>query len=229
VFALTSDFLHPLIQTNDTSFVFSKRDVNSKYFTVAPEIQSRQGIKAFTINYETQGVGCYFKNFLAELVLDKAAISFELGSLYGMKQIDIEKDSGNSFASVQAFVLPQQLSYQSQIGNLHQGINRFRIKITLQNGKNIYSEEEIVRYTGNNNFVVYPNPVKVGQSFIVLRNNLEDATLVLYDGYGRRIQQVSLQDIVNSINTSFLQRGIYFMVIIDKSQKRTFQQKLIVQ
>jgi hypothetical protein len=174
-------------------------------------------------------VACYFKSFLAELALDKAAISFELGSLYQVKKIEIEKDQGNAFVSIQTFVPPLQLSYQSQIGNLHQGINRFRIKITFQNGKTIYSEEELVYFTNNQKFVVYPNPVHVGQSFNILRNNLDDATLILYDSYGRKLQQSFLQDIVNPINTAFLQSGIYFMVIIDKDQKRLFQQKVIVQ
>jgi hypothetical protein len=229
LYALTSNFLQPVITQSNTAFIFAKKDIDSKYLTVAPVLQNREGIMAFTINYETQGVACYFKSFLAELALDKAAISFELGSLYQVKKIEIEKDQGNAFVSIQTFVPPLQLSYQSQIGNLHQGINRFRIKITFQNGKTIYSEEELVYFTNNQKFVVYPNPVHVGQSFNILRNNLDDATLILYDSYGRKLQQSFLQDIVNPINTAFLQSGIYFMVIIDKDQKRIFQQKVIVQ
>jgi len=174
-------------------------------------------------------VGCYLKKFLAQLVSDNALLNFELGTLFQVKQIDIEKDNGNSFVSVQTFDHPSQLNFQSQIGNLHQGINRFRIKITLQNGKIIYSEVELIFFTGTHNFIVYPNPVQVGQAFFVLRNNVDDATLVLYDSYGRKMQQVSLQDIVNPINTSFLQRGIYFILVMDNKRQHIFQQKVVVQ
>ena len=229
VFVLSSNFLQPLTKTGDTSFVFFKHDANSKYFTVAPIKENREGIKAFTINYETQGIGCYIKSFLAQLLADKASIVFELGTLYQIKQIDIEKDDAYSFTSVQTFDHPSQLSYQTQIGNLHQGVNIFRLKITLQDGRKIYSQEELVYYTGNKDFIVYPNPVLRGQSIIILRNNLDEATMVLYDSYGRKMQQLSLQDILNPVNTTFLQKGIYIIVIFDKNQTRIFQQKVIVQ
>ena len=229
LYALTADFLQAVRKTSDTNFLFAKNDFNTKFFSVAPQLKGREGIKAFTINYETQGVGCYLKSFLAQLVSNNALVTIALGTLYQVKQIDIEKDNGASFISVQTFDHPTQLNFQSQLGNLHQGINRFRIRITLQNGKVVYSEEELIFFTGTNNFIVYPNPVQLGRSFFVLHNNVDDATLVLYDSYGRKMQQVSLQDIVNPVNTSLLQRGIYFILVIDSNRQHIFQQKIIVQ
>jgi len=100
VYALTSNFLQPVRKVSDTSFLFAKSDFNTKYFSVVPQLQGREGIKAFTLNYETQGVGCYLKKFLAQLVSDNALLNFELCTLFQVKQSDIEKDNGNSFVSV---------------------------------------------------------------------------------------------------------------------------------
>ena len=229
IYALTSNFLQPVATRSDTFFIFSKADINTKHFTVAPLTQTSEGIKAYTINYETQGVGCYLKEFLVQLNVNKAIISLILGSTYNLKQIEIQKDNGHDFASFQTVSNPNQLAYDFENANLHPGVNRFRAKLTLNNGVVIYSNQEIVYYLANQDFIFYPNPTSTSKGFNVLRRDLEEATLVLYDVYGKKVKQFFLQDIVNSIPTSSLQRGLYFAAVIDKNGKRVTTQKIVVQ
>ena len=229
VYALQSKFLEPVNLRTDTFFVFSKFSINSKHFTVSPKLAGFEGVKAFTINYETQGVGCYIKQFLVQLNNASANILLELGSLYKLKEIEIQKDSGNNFTRIQTFIDPSQLIFQIENNQLHPGINRFRTKLTLADGTIIYSQEEIIYFLANNEFIVYPNPAKVTSGFNVLRKDLDDATLLLYDLYGRRIMEVAIKDLVNAIPTSTLQRGVYFMAIYDVNGNRKYTGKIVLQ
>jgi hypothetical protein len=229
VYSLGTKFLEPYIRVSDTFLVFAKNNINSKFFTIAPTRGADEGMKAFTLNYETQGVGCYIRNFLAQLNNDKAFLILELGNVYHLKQIEIQKDAAGSFSTLQAISNPTQLNFQFDNLNLHQGVNRFRAKLTLVDGKVVYSPVEIIFYTGNKDFLVYPNPTSASVGFNVLRRDVEEETLVLSDLYGRRIMRITLQDIINPVATSSLQRGVYFIAIFDKNGNRTFNQKVVIQ
>ena len=229
VYALTSNFLQPIALRSDTFFIFSKSNVNTKHFTVAPMQGIAEGRRAFTINYETQGVACYLREFLAILDNNKARLSLVLASTYNLNRIEIEKDNGASFSVFQTISNPNQLAYNIENSNLHPGVNKFRARLILNNGTVIFSNEEIVYYLANQDFIFYPNPTPVAKGFNVLRSNLDDATLILYDVYGKKVKQLLLLDLVNPVQTSSLQRGIYIAVVFDKNGKRTRTQKIVLQ
>jgi hypothetical protein len=227
VYALTSTFLQPIVSTTDTSLIFLKNAINSKHFTVAPMLRHVEGIKAITTNFETQGVGCYLKNFLATLVSNMGSVSLELGTVFKLKQIEIQKDNGSDFVTIQTINNPSQLAFQFNYP-LHSGVNRFRTKLVLENGVVIYSGTETVYYTGSIDYIVYPNPSSVAKGFTLMRKDVDEATLLLYDLYGRQILQTALLDIINPISTSRLQRGIYLVVIVDQFGQKKFTQKVIL-
>jgi hypothetical protein len=227
--ALSSNFLQPVALRTDTAFIFAKSDINSQHFTVAPLQQTSEGTKGFTIDYETQGVACYLQEFLAQLVSNKASISLILGSTYNLQQIEIQQDKGPVFASFQTIADPNQLSYLIENANLHPGVNKFRAKLTLNSGAVIYSNEEIVYFLPDHDFIFFPNPAPISKGFVVLRKNPDDATLILYDVYGKRVRQFLLQDIVNPISTASLQGGLYFAVVLDGNGKRIATQKIVLQ
>jgi len=227
IYALTSTFLQHIVTTTDTSLVFSKNAINSKHFTVAPMLRQVEGVKAITINFETQGVACYLKNFLATLVANMGAVSLELGTVFKLSQIEIQKDNGSDFVTIQTIKNPSQLTFQFNYP-LHPGVNRFRTKLVLENGMVIYSGTETVYYTGLIDYIVYPNPSQVAKGFTLLRKDVDEATLLLYDLYGRRIMQTALLDVINPISTSSLQRGIYLVVVLDQFGQKKFTQKIIL-
>jgi hypothetical protein len=102
------------------------------------------------------------------------------------------------------------------------------VKLVLVNANVILSQEEVVYYLGALDFIVYPNPAAVANGFKVLRKDLEDATLILYDLLGRKVRQLLLQDLVNPVKTSSLQRGMYFIMILDKNGKQLYTQKVVL-
>ncbi len=229
VYALTSNFLQPVVIITDTFLLFPKNSLNSKHLTVAPISKSGEGAKAYTINYETQGVACYIKNFLAQLTGDNASLLLDLGTLFQVNQIEAQRADLNNFISFQTINNPTALSFHFDNLALHQGVNKFRVKLTLANGKIVYSGTEIVYFTGNADFVIYPNPAPVANGFSILRKDLEDATLIIYDQYGRKILEFELQDLINPVKTSPLQRGVYFIGIHYKNGTKKHIQRIVLQ
>jgi hypothetical protein len=226
---LGSKFLESLALVNDTSFVFAKNDISAKHFAVAPMRSNAEGMRGYTINYETQGVGCYIKTFVAQLLNGNGSLSLELGTLYLVKQIEIQKDNSSGFNTIHAISGPTSLNFQFDGLSLHQGLNTFRIKLTLTNGTTIFSNEETLHSTGTNDYIIYPNPAPVSSGFTLLRKEPQEETLVVYDLYGRRILRSPLFDIINPIKTTSLQKGIYLIIVFDKNGNRKYNQKLVVQ
>ena len=229
LYVLGSKFLESLALVNDTSFVFAKNDISAKHFAVAPMRSNAEGMRGYTINYETQGVGCYIKTFVAQLLNGNGSLSLELGTLYLVKQIEIQKDNSSGFNTIHAISGPTSLNFQFDGLSLHQGINTFRIKLTLTNGTTIFSNEETLHSTGTNDYIIYPNPAPVSSGFTLLRKEPQEETLVVYDLYGRRILRSPLFDIINPIKTTSLQKGIYLIIVFDKNGNRKYNQKLVVQ
>ena len=229
LYALGSKFLESLSFIKDTFFVFAKKDISAKHFAVAPVRSNAEGMRGYTINYETQGVGCYIKSFLAQLANGNGSLSLELGTLYLLKQIEIQKDNSSGFNTIQTISNPTSLNLQFDGVLLHQGLNTFRIKLTLTNGTTIFSNEETLYFTGTNDYIIYPNPAPASTGFTLLRKDPQEEMLMMYDLYGRRIFRTTLSDIITLVNTSSLQKGVYLIIVLDKNGNRKHNQKLVVQ
>jgi hypothetical protein len=228
VYKVGSKFLEPVTVTNDTFYVNASSAVNSKQFTIAPLLKNREGIKAYTFNYSTQGTSCYFKTFLAQLLTDKAQLSFEIGTLYNVSNIIIQKLSGNSFKTISTISNPADLQYIFDDVTLQQGANIYRIALQLKDGRIIYSSTEVVYNIANADFIVFPNPSRVATGFKILQKEPNSFQLLIHDVTGRIVKNESYSDLVNNISTINLQKGLY-VITIWREGKKVFTGKVVLQ
>jgi len=227
VYSLNSKYLEQFANVTDTSAAFSKKN-NATYFAIAPVIEGRPGLASYGFDYTTQGVGCYLKNFLADLLPpDKALLHIELGAARGIKSISVQK-LNNQGKIIYTNTSINTLSFDVTDDSLLQGLNNYRLQIVLQNGNVIYSDIQTVNYLGNKDYIVFPNPLKSGQLIKVLTKDLNNNTFEMYSSTGQKLIQYTLSDLYNEIPSKALASGIYFYTVRQQG-KIVSRGKLIVQ
>ncbi len=211
VYTLGNRYLEPLFITTDTFAVLSKNSNPSLFYTIAPVIGSKTGVKSYTFNYTTQGVECYIRSFLGSLLGNTAQLDLLLGTTYQINRIVLEKFDGNSYVTLQQLTSIPGLSINFTDNQLYRGLNTYRVKIVLNDGRTIYSQPETVYYFSNAEFIVYPNPVSQQQSIQILTaNTSETIRLQVFNSMGQKVYESIINDLITTIPAGKLARGLYF-------------------
>jgi len=216
IYRLGDKYLEPFLTTTDTFSIISKTLSPSLYYCVSPLIERKTGVKSYTFNYEIQGVGCYIKSFLADL-LDTSAIklNLELGTIYHVNKIIWEKFTLNGYVPLQTISIfaGTQFSYTDVLPA--NGANIYRVKIILNNGEIIYSEPETVYYLNNGNYIIYPDPVSQDQSISLFSKVIIDNSVMqVFNTSGMQVFEKALDDVIVSIPPGRLSKGFYFIRIV---------------
>lgn len=227
VFRLSEQYLQPFLLTADSFRVFEKSLNPSLYYAVAPRIGTKTGQRSFSVNYTTQGVGCYVVSFFSLLQNGNAAtLSLNLGTLYKVAQISFQKFSGTGFQTLKSFS-PTSLSQNFVDANLAQGINRYRAEIKLDNGGSLYSDEDRVYYFPNQPVVVFPNPSPQSTALNIAVKDQGVYSIKIYNATGQLVREFALNNVVNSLPSFTLPAGVYFLQVMTTTS-RLFVQKIVV-
>ncbi|MGZ3957275.1 MAG: S8 family serine peptidase [Flavisolibacter sp.] len=226
VYALGDKYLEPVLQLPDSFKVFQKSGFPSHYYAVAPLVGSKPGWRSFTLDYGTQGVGCYLRTFFAILQNgQQALLSAELGSLYGVKQVRFQQVSGSGYQTLFSTDTPSLLmQYTDSI--LIQGANFYRVEVLLANGQVIDSPVDLVYYLPGNPVLVFPNPAREGEAIKLVAREPGQYSIQVFDAGGRRVKEAAVPDIFQQLTLS-LPAGLYFIRILS-SDGKIFFQKLVV-
>jgi hypothetical protein len=227
VYEMGSQYLQPITTTTDSFIVLGKAQHPSLFYAVAPIFQNKEAVKSYTINYTLQGVECYIRSFFATLVNNSAELDLELGSLFGINKLVLEKLVGSNFIPLQRLTNFSTLSIHFIDPDLSKGLNTYRIKLELNNGTIQYTLAETVYFFDSDKYIVYPNPVLQQQPVRIAASELNDALLQVYNAIGIKIFEKILDDRVNNIPANLLSKGVYFIRIMQKNQ-REFSSKLVV-
>ena len=230
VFRLGEKYLEPVTTTADTSLII-RQPGNFLWYTVAPMITpGRPALKAYTINYQLQGVDCYIKNFLVDLDNGNTGLLMaEIGTTLHVKSITFEKLTRSGYEPLRTVEPVTTLYFEMTDKNLVDGVNTYRVKIELNNGMIIYSNPQSIYYFITTRYLIFPNPVKVTGSLSVLtREEPVNTYLFLYNTLGQQVLQYRLQQTVETVPLYGLKSGVYF-VMIRKNGKKEFASKVMVQ
>ena len=230
IYYLGEKYLQPFTDVSDSLLVIPKSTSPSLYYSVAPVISNMVGLRSYTINYATQGVGCYIRNFLPELENEKQVrINIELGTVYLLSNIEVEKLSAGNFISIQSISLAGNTQFTAIDSKLHRGGNTYRLKLNLTNGKVIYSNPETVLYFADAEYLIFPNPVSVSSPRIhVLSKDLIKGELRMFSSTGQLVKVQRLSSPNETVSTENLQKGVYILHI-QQEGKKEFTSKIIIQ
>lgn len=228
IYQLGQQYLEPVGATTDTVKVFQKSGHPSLYYAVAPRIGNRSGLRSYTLNYTTQGVGCYLRTFFAILQNGgQALLSAALGSLYNVAEVNFQQLAGNSFQTIGTLSPPSSLGFTFTDSSLLEGTNFYRLQIKMTNGQIIYSPVDRVYYLPGNPVLVFPNPARQNESIKIVTQEPGKYTIRIFDGNGRMVRSVYVADILQPMPLLHLSGGMYFIKIISEDGK-VYHQKLIV-
>ncbi|MDB5198421.1 MAG: C-terminal target protein [Chitinophagaceae bacterium] len=216
VYSLGNRYLEPVLTTTDTFAIFQKNTNPSLYYTVAPVIGNKEGVKSYTINYKLQGVECYIRSFLAALVGNNAELTLLLGTQFNITSIVLEKFNGTGFQPIQGLSNNNNLVVIFNDSNLTKGLNIYRVKINLAGGGFVYSLPETIYYFFENNYIVYPNPAPQYSEINIAAKTVDISIMEVYNALGVKVYEKVLDDRVNKIPPGKLSKGVYFIRVTNK-------------
>ena len=227
---LGSRYMEPHALTGDTAIFISKSTINANWFRVAPLLAfNKTGVYSQAIDYTNQGVNCYLSNFTADLTGNKSSLAINLGTLFGIQRVVVEKQiTGGAYQTLQVMPLPLQLQYSITDNALNKGVNQYRVRIELSTGQNIYSSTERIIYLAGKDYLLYPNPVHPQQSLSVITSELGNQLLQVFNVWGQQVITQPLSDLYTPLSTRALPKGIYFYTIL-KDKKIAASGKLVVE
>jgi hypothetical protein len=228
LYRLGPKYLETLQTVNDTFIVFQKKQHPNLFYSVAPLIDNKPGLRSFAVNYTTQGVGCYLKTFYALLQNGSTALlTTELGTLYNVADITFQKLGSLGFQNLKTTSKPFTTSATYSDLQLTQGANVYRLQVKLNDGSIIYSSTDMVFYFPGNPVLIYPNPVKQNQSVNIIAQDPGIYSINIYDLNGHLVFRQPLNNIIQQIWAMRLPAGLY-VVKFSGEDGKTFTQKLVV-
>ena len=227
VYRLGANYMEPFQSTIDTAIVLKKPGNAFTHYAVAPNVQGKPGMKSYAFNYNTQGTGCYVQSFLVDLANRNVGdILLELGSVYGVKEVIIEKLTPNGFVALKVYPNASLLDYSFSDTTLFKGGNSYRARINLSSGQTIYSNVETIYYLPDMRYLVFPNPAKT--NFQLISKDSDNAELVIYNSTGQKVLTKKITSPLQTISIHQLNKGVYFIVLLERNNK-VFHGSLVVQ
>lgn len=210
LFTMQGNYMAPVQDAADTSFIFRKDKYTSSYFSVQPIIEGKPALRSQAYRYSDQGVHCYYRNFVASLTNDNAAqLSLALSTLYTVAHITFEKEQKGVFVPLHTAGADSNFFYAYTDETLQGGVTRYRAAITLQNGDMIYSDTATVYYGDNHTYIVYPNPVHAAAQQLEVLTDGDNLTMVFYDATGKIVKTQGLYNPLFRFGMNDVNRGLY--------------------
>ena len=166
-----------------------------------------------TINYTTQGTGCYFRSFLPRQLVDET-IRFDvvLGTVYRLKSATLERQRPDgSFEAVQTISPVPGATFLLTDQPPAAGRYLYRVRLDNTAGQQFYSgtEEAFLLRAGLTQ--AYPNPVMAGQPLQLAANTAGAVSAQLYDMLGRFQRETTVDGQINQLATTGLRPGVYLL------------------
>lgn len=212
--------------TTDTSLVFDKSDVGLR-FAIQPVYHYLSNYKSRTIDYTQQGVYCYFKSFVAELVDDTfVRNSIQLTSLEEIESVDLfnwHQGQSKNLTSLHPEGNPV-LVYEDE--DVMEGVNNYFATIKLLSGDLIFTDSAAVYYARTNTLLAFPNPI-AQNSILSILSGEDGATLQLLNSKGELLHEEMLFFDLNEIEIGYLSPGLYILRLFVGNREISYA-KLIV-
>ncbi|WDF53994.1 S8 family peptidase [Mucilaginibacter sp. KACC 22063] len=211
IYSIKDNVLTKLTTAADTMIVIPSAQQTSAYFAVSAQGDGFEGLKSYTINATTQGVGCYVRNLIANVQNNQIVLSLQIGTTTGLQTITWEKLGPlNQYKPIGSTTASQSLDYTFTDPSPQKGTNYYRTRFTTIDGKNYYSDIANATFLSDNQFVVYPNPVS--SQVNIISGSINNYEFKLYDTTGKLYITRTLDNLQNSFQIN-VSPGLYVYTI----------------
>ncbi|NOS91914.1 MAG: S8 family serine peptidase [Cyclobacteriaceae bacterium] len=207
VFALGNQYLEKIATVTDTVYTFS---ANSKTrYAVMPWNSSIAGLKSESIDYTLQGTLCYINYFSATRVAASTIqLQLAISTLLNIQSISIYRTTNGVRSAWKSISSSSSLNYTLLDLNFESGLLEYEAEITLADGSKIKSDIASILVEEKDKLLLYPNPVTASEDLNILSSGGGKKFLVL-DMMGKRLAEMELQEIEESIDLISLPIGVY--------------------
>ncbi|MFD1873473.1 S8 family serine peptidase [Hymenobacter bucti] len=212
VYRLGATAPEPFRLTADTLLLLAASQQAGPYFAVAPVLRGREAERGPTINLAEAGVGCYIQSFLPQQpVADTARLVLALGSLSGLRAVQLQRLGPGGFVTIQTISPVTQARLVFTDLGAAPGLNQYRVLGQDAAGRTFYSATEAVQVVRRNELLVFPVPATSGQDLQVAGEPGVPLRLRLYDTLGRLLRETEANGALNLFPTSGLRPGVYLL------------------
>lgn len=120
-------------------------------------------------------------------------------------------------------------TFREQDSNPSPGDNFYRIRFTLSNGEQVFSERCKVYFKEVAAFEIFPNPTGRQVNLLLKKFRGEPVEVLIFDGIGEQVYQASIpavDDGILRIELQSMNAGIYAVSVIHKG--KTYTRRLVV-
>jgi hypothetical protein len=225
---IDSAYLQPFATSTDTSYIVNKIQNNANFFAVEPILSN--GLKA-TIstlkNIYNQGVFCFYKQILLQNTGNSNIIELQLSQVNDIQNIVFEKIADGKVIVMKTLLSNITENEFTTDNNLNKGANTYRAKITLKNGRIVYTNEVSNIATGESKVLVYPTVIKQTQILQYLQKDAnKQRELYLYTADGKFLQAIKI-GLNGSLKTNSWPTGIIVYALKEDGKQVDFG-KIIV-
>lgn len=212
-----SPSLVQIAQTNDTLLVLPQQALAQRLYAVAPLLaDGRRGTPGYSYDYTLQGVDCYFSTFHAATEAARGiGLHLQLGTTYGLRRIIYERQQGTGFVEIANLPASSAASYWLD-AEAPDGLNTYRVRLELNNGRTIFSDDATAYIVREQPYAVFPNPLPRDEYLNVFSRTVSAdpaARFALYDAGGRFLVSYPVDELYNSFLLTGLPAGLYFYAI----------------
>jgi hypothetical protein len=213
VYQLGEKYLEPVTTGTDTFAIVNKDGQGSNFYSLVSLYSDQAGHRASTIDFTSQGVGCYFKSFLPResIVTEKAIFDVQLGTTYDLQSVALQVYVNGVFETIDFIETDDELTFSFADPAMRSDLQNYRLILTTNDGRVVYSPEVQVLFLQGNQVYVYPNPAPAGMDANIIVNEDEPTLISLYDMHGRLVRQFEDFGIMKIINTAGLPSGTYVL------------------
>jgi hypothetical protein len=212
LYRLGATMLEPYKLVADTLLQLTPAQNAGQYFAVAPVLGGKLAERGATNNLAEAGVRCYVRTFLPRFpVADTAQLILTLGTLYHLKEVQLQRLGPSGFQTIQTLSPATRLVTTFTDLTATIGLNRYRLLGQDAAGHSFVSDAVDVQLVRRGELLVFPIPVVVGQDLQVAGEPGTALQVDLYDALGRLTRSALLQGALNRFPTDDLRPGLYIL------------------
>ena len=231
LYALGEKYLESVGFTTDTLFVIDSAVNKTQFYSVAPTFGEHIGNKSRLIDFTEEGVGCYFRSFLAResVVSEKAVFDVALGTTHGLKSAKLERLVGfDQFTVVGAINDLRSPLFSVEDPTALSGMHTYRIRLETEGGEVYYSDDEEVLFINERDVYIYPNPAHITDEVSIIVQDESVSVMKVYDARGRFQRSYEDFGVVKIIDPFALSPGLYIVELTTATGKR-YHTRLVMQ
>jgi len=211
---LGSQYLEPLLITADTLLIKEKLNNPFQVYTVSPILPNNEkGLFGYAINYTQQQIACYINGFFADpLDITKASLSLQLGTTYQVDKVVFEKLFATGYKPIRTISPVSNIQINS-IESASPGLNTYRAKVELVNGRSYYTLPAQVLNFSEKSYYLFPNPLVAGVPLKLMSENIDSTVVIVFDLSGKKVFSQMISSFIETIQLPYLSKGVYYAII----------------